>query len=284
MILPRTTAYLLVLAIAGASAVAQEIPTFDKIAADPETFHGQLVRFRFDFTRVLPTVNPLLAFRGITSSNHLQVATPLFGGLTILVNRQREGVVAALKALDTKTEVVITGEIDRLRADNGAVFYYVDVSGVDRVPPPRSTTDPPVVAPPITGTGEKPLAAPLEPGEVLRTLDTLDGKDVAIRVHYFGLTRDLPAWALESAKLAADGHAMLRGTFGLAVVFPTADKPALERLEALKLGTVLVARGTVTRVKRGPFTVGVIVAKSIDVAPAGEGSGSGSGAGSAGKK
>lgn len=252
-------------------ALADEL-TFAKLGSDPTPYRGKVVRFSVEWTRIQERVNPLLASRGIDSDDYFQVQTigRKGGSMGLLVRRKNTRAVAALRRFEARQKVWLTGEVERLSANNGAVYYFVDIaSAVAAAPekPAKQGRD----KPELTG-GSKKKYLELDPKTLQTDPQRYHGKAVQLpTAPYIATMRQVSPQLLALAGLtkAKPGDVVgIRVGRGIALV-PKTAKAAFAAVKALKpLRDRVVLRGTLKVGQQGRRTQAVLVVDELHRAPA----------------
>ncbi len=219
------------------AALADETLTYAELSDHRVDHQGKTVRFSFDFTRLSPTVQPLLAGRGITDESHLELATPPRplregGSLLLLAPRRNAKLVQALEALE-RGPILLAGTVRTLKADNGSSWYWVELSDVA---PASGRED-------VDG-GEARTGDPLEGQALLDDALAHDGQTVRVVVPFGGFDRLAPPWAYRLAGRRAEEVGALRGTDRFAILVPRSSDAAAGVLRGLAEGDRVVLEGT----------------------------------------
>lgn len=257
----------LVLSLLVATHARAEDLTYAKVAADPKPYKGKVVHLVFDHTHVQTKVNALLAHRGITDSNHFQVST-LFRkggtGLILLVKRKKAPVVKFLRETKRNTKIVLTGEVDKLSGDSGAVWYYLDISGARlHQAPKKKTTEPEKNPRPELTGGSKSKYTPVDPKALAKDPEKYHDKKIELVVPWLGYQKRVMPAAVALLGGKAEHYRSIRLGRAAGLV-KRSNKKAIAVFDGLKpLVNKVRVRG-VLKVKRAGW--GLQVAMRVDEA------------------
>lgn len=258
----------LLLALAAAiPARAEDVPSYQEIASRRSEFDGKVVRFQFTMNRVAPSVQPSLAFRGISDKTHIEIVTPTRparegGALLLLVPVKSASLVEQVRSLERRQAIVVTGRVQTLTADSGAIYYYVEVSRVESEPsgdtPEEGTR---------VDTGEGDAYADAKFADIAADPEAFDGKRIKVTISFGGFERGVPTWACRLAKLSLDSVVAVKGGApGAALLVPRSATEASEVLATMAIGDRVILAGICRATKVGAIPRTVLVVEKAQPA------------------
>lgn len=271
-------AAVLLLGFLGVTAVHADEPiTYQELSSARADYQGKTVRFRTLFSKTNPSVNPTLAARGITDKSHVAIDTPYRpisegGSLLLLAPKSNARLLEAIQELQPRQEVVFTGRVLSLTANNGALYYYVLLSAVEVPTADENEDEDPGEHedPPPTGKsdGKEPEDeyVAIEPAELVEQAADLDGRKVRILLPYGGAGRRAPAWAYRLAGIRPEDSIVVQGLPTFVVLVPRSNAAAVELLEDAEQGTRFAFSGTCRVETAGRATRVLLLVEKVEPA------------------
>jgi len=238
---------------------------FKELNGNPSKYSGKQVTFRFSFTRIQPSVNKVLARRGIKDSNYVEIQTAWRPasqtGLILLVSQKKGALIKALRDTKRRSALYLSGSVRHLTGDQGARWYYVDVTGMT----------------PVKKKSEKKPAETKKSGSKKATAVSLKallaspakyvGKKIKLSAVYLGEPKEIKPLVARLTKLDPQKQLIMGLAKRTVAIIRKSDKKSRKTLKGMTKGQSFELEGTFKQIGKGRRVLRMLLVTRVKAGP-----------------